>query len=124
MTQDKIGALVENGCFNLAVMKETRITRERVFGQLRSKEINNLGEVKRLYLEANGTFTFIENKEPVAGLSIIPAWDSEFKMRVSKESGAMACNHCGHIREQHPAQSECSSCGFNDWTNAVESVSK
>ncbi len=96
ITQDNIGVLVEDGRLNLDIMKKTRITRERVFGQLRYKEVNQLGEVKRLYLEANGTFTYIENIKPKPGLSILPSWDTEFKKRVSKDSTEMVCNHCGN----------------------------
>ncbi|MCF0057061.1 DUF421 domain-containing protein [Dyadobacter sp. CY356] len=124
ITQDNIGALVEDGRLNLAIMEATRITRERVFGQLRFKEVNHLGEVKRLYLEANGKFTFIENTKPVAGLSIIPTWDCEFKMRISKDSNELACNHCGHIKEKYLGEEECDSCGFIDWVKAVESISE
>ncbi|MBE9464234.1 DUF421 domain-containing protein [Dyadobacter subterraneus] len=124
ITQDNVGVLVEDGKLNLDVMKKTRITRERVFGQLRYKEISQLGEVKRLYLEANGTFTFIESTKPVCGLSILPSWDTEFKKRVSKETNDMVCNHCGNIPKEFLKEEACDRCGFTDWVKAVESISK
>ncbi|TDE14489.1 DUF421 domain-containing protein [Dyadobacter psychrotolerans] len=118
LTHDDIGVLVENGMLNLKVMKNTRITRERVFGQLRYNGLYHLGEVKRMYLEANGTFTLIENTEPVAGLSILPDWDAEFKHRVCKESGKVVCNHCGKPRTD--SIPNCDRCGHQDWLPAVE----
>lgn len=124
ITQDNIGVLVEDGRLNLDIMKKTRITRERVFGQLRYKEVNQLGEVKRLYLEANGTFTYIENIKPKPGLSILPSWDTEFKKRVSKDSTEMVCNHCGNTKKKYLGEDECDLCGFTDWVRAVELIGK
>ena len=118
LTQDNVGVLVENGVLNLSVMKKTRVTRERVFGQLRYKGICHLGEVKRMYLEANGTFTVVQNTEPVAGLSILPDWDGEFKERVCKESDKLVCNHCGNSKTG--VASACERCGDKDWVFAVE----
>lgn len=124
ITQDNIGVLVEDGRLNLDIMKQTRISREHVFGQLRSNEINQLGEVKRLYLEANGTFTFVENTNPKPGLSILPSWDTEFKKRVSKDSMESVCNRCGNIKKVFLGENECDLCGSADWVQAVEAISK
>ena len=118
LTQDNVGVLVENGILNLNVMKKTRVTKERVFGQLRYKGICHLGEIKRMYLEANGTFTVIENNEPIAGLSILPDWDAEFRKRVCKESEKLVCSHCGSYKTS--ADSACEQCRGEDWVFAAE----
>jgi uncharacterized membrane protein YcaP (DUF421 family) len=119
ITQGNVGVLLEDGKLNLGVMKTTRISKERVFVQLRNKEICHLGEVKRLYIEANGKFTVVVNNNPGAGLSILPVWDDEFKNRVCKNSSELACSQCGNIKSQE--KNECNRCGFNDWVEAVES---
>jgi len=116
LTQDNIGVLIENGNLNLKIMEETRLTKERIFGQLRNKGICQLGEVKRLYLEANGTFTLIEAKEPVAGLCVIPDWDQEFIEASCKKTEDFVCNHCGKLRTEFTER--CSNCNHNNWVNA------
>jgi len=55
--------LVNNGVMNLAAMKKVRITRERLFAQLRSESIISMGEVRRFYIEANGEFSLIKQRE-------------------------------------------------------------
>ena len=119
ITQGNVGVLLEDGKLDLEVMKKTRISKERVFVQLRNKGICQLGEVKRLYIEANGKFTVVVNNKPITGLSIIPAWDDEFRNRVCKASSELVCSQCGNIKSDE--ENECNCCGFNDWVEAVES---
>lgn len=122
LTQGDISVLVEDGWLNLGIMKKTRLTRERVFGQLRKEGICHLGEVKRLYLEANGSFTFIESKDSISGLSILPDWDNDFKEKVCKDSDETVCNHCGNKRkDEKNAGEKCKKCGFDQWVKAVVS---
>jgi len=55
VSQGDIGVLVYDGVLNIKEMKITRISRERLFAQLRSEGIKHLGQVQRFYFEANGT---------------------------------------------------------------------
>jgi uncharacterized membrane protein YcaP (DUF421 family) len=119
ITQGNVGVLLEDGKLNLHAMKKSRISKERVFVQLRNKSVCHLGEVKRLYIEANGKFTVVTNNNPGAGLSIIPEWDDEFRYRVCKASSKLVCSQCGNIKSDE--ENECNRCGFNDWVEAVES---
>src|SRR5947209_6571251 len=77
-SQGHISELVTEGTMQIHNMKTARISRERVIAQLRSKSIKNLGMVKRLYLEAGGSFTVIKEEEPLAGLCLIPQWDTKY----------------------------------------------
>src|ERR1700712_3170595 len=77
-TQGDLDMLVEDGVMKLDIMKRVRITRERLFAQLRSENLNHLGKVKRVYMEANGTFTLVPNEEKQAGLLVLPDWDEGF----------------------------------------------
>lgn len=81
ISQGNIDTLVENGVLCLQNIRSTTLTRERVFAQLRSEHIVHLGQVKRLYIEPNGSFTLIENEDDLAGLSIIPANDTAYLHR-------------------------------------------
>ncbi|QRR00313.1 DUF421 domain-containing protein [Dyadobacter sandarakinus] len=120
LTQDNFDTLVSEGVLQLDCMLETRLTRERIFGQLRNDGIHHLGEVKRVYLEANGTFTIIRNSPAIPGLSVIPPWDEEFLKKKCRETGELVCHSCGTRRnEQEPKGDNCEVCGANDWMDAV-----
>jgi uncharacterized membrane protein YcaP (DUF421 family) len=74
-THGAIDILVEDGVMKYDLMKKVRISRERLFAQLRGENIVHLGMVKRLYMEANGAFTIIQNEELTPGLMVLPDWD-------------------------------------------------
>ena len=122
LTQGDISTLIEDSRLNLDVMKQTRLTRERIFGYLRTEGMCHLGEVKRVYIEANGSFTIMENKTPVPGLSILPGWDKEFEQKICKESDEMVCNHCGNKKTNDKnILVKCDKCDYDEWVNAVMS---
>ena len=91
LTQDKYNILVKDGVLNHKAMLLTRITRDRVLSQLRSQGISHLGMVKRLYFEAGGTFSLLQQSEPVPGLSSIPEWDREMSAKIHQQSTHKVC---------------------------------
>lgn len=92
----KIDTLIKDGVIDMEALKATTLAKERIFAQLRSHEILQLGQVKRLYLEANGIFTLIRQENEKAGLDIIPDNDSTFKSLL-KNSGKKTCYTCGNM---------------------------
>lgn len=122
LTQGDITILVEDSHLNLKNMMKTGITRERAYAQLRNNSIKQLGEVKRLYFEAGGSFTFIPNTEVKPGLSILPGYDTDFMDEVYENTDELVCKNCGlvptykiNVRIQ-----KCDYCGSQDWVNAVK----
>jgi uncharacterized membrane protein YcaP (DUF421 family) len=118
LSQDDLDILVENSVLNIPLMKKTRITRERLFAQLRSEGITNLGAVRRLYFEANGTFSLIKNTHPKPGLCILPDWDSDFieELEMREE---LFCLNCGNQKNPGREEEECPKCGDSVWKNGV-----
>ncbi|GGH08880.1 DUF421 domain-containing protein [Mucilaginibacter phyllosphaerae] len=116
-----ISTLVNNGVMDLDTMKKVRLTRERLVSQLRQSGIKQLGEVKRLYMEANGGFTLIPNEKPSPGLFIIPRWDNELYRRFIRDDNRLTCENCGFTRQKPIEQNkqQCKMCGHNTWTPAV-----
>src|SRR5215216_1741000 len=57
---DDFTILVKDGVVQMKEMKKTRITLERLFALLRGESIRHLGEVERLYFEANGSLTVVK----------------------------------------------------------------
>jgi uncharacterized membrane protein YcaP (DUF421 family) len=78
ITQSNYSILVANGQLNLHNMKLVGLSRERIYAELRSARIDNLGQVERLYLEASGQFNVLKFETPRQGESIIPEWDQDF----------------------------------------------
>jgi uncharacterized membrane protein YcaP (DUF421 family) len=121
-SQGNIDVLVKDSVIDLGNMKKVRLTRERLVAQLRSQGmIRHLGQIKRLYMEANGSFTIINEENPKPGLSIIPRWDDDFNRHFKKSPDIMVCQTCG-ITQKKPfdTNSECPNCGDCKWTEAVE----
>jgi len=123
LTQGDIDLLVEDSVMNYDIMKRVRISRERLFAQLRSENLNHLGSVKRVYMEANGAFTIIENDESKPGLTVLPDWDNDFIKRKLKKTDITVCNNCGFEKPEKLAAlngaAKCVHCGESDWTKAV-----
>lgn len=112
--------LVENSVIQLSGLTESRVTRELLFAQLRSGSIIHLGQVKRLYMEANGAFTLIKDPKPGPGLSIIPEWDTEFVDQQKKAGDQCVCYVCGNLQPK-PTKSgdSCANCGHSEWVHAL-----
>jgi uncharacterized membrane protein YcaP (DUF421 family) len=121
MSQGNVAVLVKDSVMDLPAMKEARLTRERLVAQLRNSGIKQLGEVKRLYMEADGGFSMIERKDPQPGLFIIPRWDREFYSQFTRSDTLMTCENCGTTKEKpfDPEQTACPSCGQRVWTPSV-----
>jgi uncharacterized membrane protein YcaP (DUF421 family) len=120
ISQDDIAIMVEDGRLNLENMHEAVLPQERLFAQLRSKSIDHLGQVKRLYMEANGDFTLLPQDPPHPGLSLIPDWDEEIRLDIPEAPDTYACNRCGNLSEskQEPT-TPCPRCSNTHWVQAV-----
>jgi len=120
-SQGNISVLVKNSVMDLTEMKHARLTRERLVAQLRNSGVKQLGQVQRLYMEANGGFTLIKYEESKPGLFIIPRWDDELYNRFERSDQLLACENCGFTKQKpfEPETTVCESCGHNVWTPAV-----
>ncbi len=119
ISQGNLDILVQDSMMYLDRMKQVRISRDQLCAQLRSSSIRHLGEVKRLYIEANGNFTLIKNDEPEPGLSVLPQWDKEFVEQVLRPTNTKVCKSCGNKQEATNKENGCSNCGNKDWVTAV-----
>lgn len=115
-TQGSISALVIEGVLQQNEMKNCRMSRERIFSQLRMHSIIHLGQVKRLYLEASGSFTFIKQPQPASGLCILPLTDRAF-IDEQPADNKEVCSYCGNSRKEN--DQSCSECHHHEWVKAV-----
>lgn len=118
-TMGKTIMLVRDGRFELNTMEENHITRQLIFSELRGTGISTMGQVERLYLEASGIFSLYKLRDPIPGLSVYPAVDTELFGKQEKIDHLIACKNCGHVQHQNEIIS-CGNCGRNEWSKAVQ----
>lgn len=118
LTQGTISTLLKDGVIDTEEMHRCRISRQQLFAELRSSGIFNLGEVRRVYLEACGIFTTIKMLTPAAGLPILPPGDHKV-LTLLNRANEMACCNCGNTAPLQESKMACQRCGDNNWTNAI-----
>ncbi len=122
-TQGKMALLVADGCLMLDQMEKEKTSREQVFAQLRCKNVQQLGQVKRLYLEACGYFSLYKNENPSPGLSILPMQDQSLLKAQPSRNGHYACQNCGKVEKSESKPSfSCHRCGSSTWIKALDTV--
>ncbi|RZJ31030.1 MAG: DUF421 domain-containing protein [Flavobacterium sp.] len=119
MLLDEPQTLVDNGRFKLENMRQTRIQRERMVSELRSRKLINLAEVQRAYIEANGQFTIMtfEEKKERTGLCLLPDTDTDFRNEQRYSPDTYACKVCGNLAPENAKK--CKECDSNNWEKAV-----
>jgi len=111
----RISTLVKDGELILEEMVRSRLPQDRVFSEVRSAGLKQLGQVSRLYFEANGTFSLVENPHPHPGLTVVPETDAELRALQKKEEH-LVCTVCGRPQRGLPA---CDNCHSTAFTQAV-----
>jgi uncharacterized membrane protein YcaP (DUF421 family) len=120
IAQANLSILVQNGMMCLDEMKRVGITRERVLSQVRYDGLTHLGKVKRLYMEAGGGFSLVQEPNPKPGLSVLPEMDTDFQKELVQVKDIQVCHNCGYEREHitNP-KPQCIQCNDTHWVYAV-----
>jgi uncharacterized membrane protein YcaP (DUF421 family) len=121
-TQNRVGVLVVDGELQLHELRSASISAEQLFAVLRSQGLRQLGEARRVYLEAYGSFSVYRQEPPRDGLSLAPDWDSRAREALPKAVGASVCRACGHVEYRSGADStmaSCPRCGARHWVEAI-----
>ena len=82
---------------------------------LRLKQIENLGQVRRAYLEASGLLSIFRADPPRPGLPLVPP--PEIVSHAHPGADPAACTNCGAVEQ--PAPATCRHCGRESWTAAT-----
>jgi uncharacterized membrane protein YcaP (DUF421 family) len=118
LTQGLYSTLIKDGRVLTHELQKCHVSRQRVFAELRSNSIIHLGQVARLYFEANGSFCLIPEKQAKPGLSILPDFDESFSKQLEKSSEVLVCSNCGDIFNSK----QCGNCGGELPVNAISST--
>ncbi|SNR64215.1 MULTISPECIES: DUF421 domain-containing protein [Hymenobacter] len=118
--QGNVTLLAKNGVLLLDKLKEERVSHEQLYAQLRDQKITQLGQVKRAYMEADGTFSIFQQEPPVPGLSVLPDLDQRLRRSQETVDSTKACRYCGTVATpQSHTGTQCPNCHHDDWTPAV-----
>ena len=120
--------LVEDGRLIPSSERENSLSREELFSILREHKVQQLGEVRRAYLEATGKVSVFLYDEGGGqpGLPILPPWELEApETYLAREpvpaGGHYACLNCGAPVPFAPREvlTFCPQCEGERWTAAV-----
>jgi uncharacterized membrane protein YcaP (DUF421 family) len=115
----RISILVSDGVLDYKMMETAGVSQERIFSQVRSEGIDNLGKVQRLYMESGGSYSLLEKEGENPGLSVIPAWDTDYRNSQQYRNDMRSCRNCGHTVKTDEAFSNCTRCDSNTWETSV-----
>ncbi|WP_439558064.1 DUF421 domain-containing protein [Dyadobacter sp.] len=122
-TQGRAEMVVKNGVIQLEQMGKSKVSRQQLFSALRTKDVLNLGDVGRVYLEACGVFSIYRRDEPQPGLQIFPPNDEAIAGFYQEPvNGATVCSKCGKVIYDASNEQSCKVCGSNDWLPATISI--
>lgn len=112
--------IIEEGILNMEAFKKENLTFQELFGEIRQQHVEHLGQVKKLYLEANGEISvfFYETEQVRSGMPILPEILAK-PFQVILETGQYACNKCGQCQQHLPGQFyKCINCQNHLWLKA------
>jgi uncharacterized membrane protein YcaP (DUF421 family) len=114
--------LVENGEIHMANFTKQNITQKEMFGELRQRQVEHLGQVRRVYIEATGNFSafFYEDEDVRPGLPIYPEGLMQTPHQV-EVAGLNACAQCGHVKELPAGPATCTVCQNDTWIATIDS---
>ena len=113
--------VVRDGVVARQFLDENWMSRYELFQELREAGIEQLGEVRRAYIEKDGKVTVFRQKGHIPkGLPIVPPSQIEPHQLVSPngrtaDDGKLVCATCGN---KHEGSDQCSNCERTEWTLA------
>jgi uncharacterized membrane protein YcaP (DUF421 family) len=116
LVQGRMSVLVKDGVIQLSEIERNSVSQDQLFAQLRSKNVENLGQVERVYLEACGLFSIFVRNEPRPGLSVFPERDQELLQVQQPADHLQACRPCGNVVK---GEEECPNCYQKEWAEAI-----
>ena len=119
--------IVRDGHFTRAFLKSTSLGPSEAFQVLRERGVEQLGQVARAYIEADGGLAVYLAREARPGLPIAPPWEIEHPEQFDApmavpRAGHIACFRCGSTFDAAvgAALAPCHHCGHRHFTYARE----
>lgn len=121
LTQGTVTLIIKNGIIDAEKLKDLRVSKDQLFSVLRYKGIRHLGQVKRMYSEADGHFSVYKLENPKPGLSVLPRTEDALPPLEKKVRDDYACAYCGNTMEAEDKDDKtCENCRNSDWVLAMK----
>jgi uncharacterized membrane protein YcaP (DUF421 family) len=117
--QGPTSILVKDGRIEVHALERARISHEQLFSILRVQKYLHLGQLRRVYLESNGSLSSLRAGNPQPGLSVAPAFDRDRQPPPGRSTSLVACSRCGNVRPASPPPGPCGACGNETWRPAI-----
>jgi len=108
--------LIDEGKVEMEAFKKQNLTQKELFGELRQHQVEHLGQVRRLYIEATGNISvyFYPDADVRPGLPIWPEVLQKAQLEISA-AGSYACSVCGYTSQLTPGKHVCALCSNQKW---------
>jgi len=117
--QGDAAVLLRDGLLDLPSMQRQGLSQEQLFGQLRNQNIAQLGELRRVYFEANGRLSLYKLTEAQPGLSVLPREDAPPAAISGPAFNKQVCATCGLVATPADhAGGRCLRCHDQNWVPA------
>ena len=114
--------LIEDGEFAIDNFEKGNLAQDEFFSELRTRNVDHLGQVKLAILETSGQVSifFFKDEDVKYGLPILPHIFYE-RSEDLKLNTKYACDFCGHVEglKDLSKQKKCEVCGKNGWVCAM-----
>ncbi|WP_324676606.1 DUF421 domain-containing protein [Hymenobacter sp. GOD-10R] len=108
--------LIDEGRVEMTTFKKQNLTQKELFGELRQHQVEHLGQVRKLYMEATGNVSiyFYPDEEVQPGLPIWPERLKKAQLEIT-DAGSYACSTCGYPNTLSVGKHTCSICQNQRW---------
>ncbi|QDA61181.1 DUF421 domain-containing protein [Hymenobacter jejuensis] len=109
--------LLADGVIVKKALDGQNLTQKELFGELRQQQVEHLGQVHKIYLEATGDISvfFFPDEQMRPGLPVFPEVIAKARQAI-EQTGSYACSTCGHVERLEPAsQHACLNCEEDTW---------
>lgn len=113
--------LVDEGKFSMRKFERESLAQDEFFTELRLRNVDHLGQVKKAYLETSGDVSvfFYEDKDVKPGLPILPEL-FEKQLTTISQPGLYCCCKCGDVLQTSSGEHTCSTCKGKKWVPAIQ----
>ncbi|MEJ7647046.1 MAG: YetF domain-containing protein [Chryseolinea sp.] len=113
--------LIDEGKISFQTFQRESLAQDEFFTELRLKNVDHLGQVKRAYLETSGDISvfFYEDEDVKPGLPILPELFNKH-LSIITSSARHCCIQCGDIHELSPGKHACSTCQGTKWVLPIQ----
>lgn len=109
---------LDDGRLRLETLRDTVLSREKLFSLLRGRGVLHLGQLSRVYIEPSGALTLVWSDTPRPGLAIVPRFD-ESLLTAMEDKEHYVCASCGNLCEsKNKPEAPCRCCEARNWLPA------